>query len=158
MRDAAGLGADRIDFRTTDVYAVRPRDIGTFQVVLVLGLVYHVEDPMGLFRRARALTSPGGICVVESQLTRQHEPIEHGWGRSEEVEHAAGAWAVRIEQDSAANPVASFGGVASFIPNAAALETSLLAAGFASVEWCNIDPAGSPQYVRGDRGLVIART
>ena len=53
-----------------DVFDSRPRGLGQFDVVLLLGLIYHVEDPTGAIRLARGCTR--GVCAIETQLTRQN--------------------------------------------------------------------------------------
>ena len=60
-----------------------------------------------------------GLCVVESQLTQQVEPIVHGNGRADELHRADGSFAVVIEQGD--NSLASTGQVLSLVPNRIAL-------------------------------------
>jgi tRNA (mo5U34)-methyltransferase len=88
-------------------------------VVLCLGLIYHLETPIGAIRIAHALT--GSVCVIESQLTRQTESIVHRWGASDQYEDSPASFAVRVEVDHLTNMLASSGGVASLIPNRVAL-------------------------------------
>lgn len=47
------------DFTTMDLSR-----LGRFDVVLFLGVLYHLEDPMGALRRLVALTA--GLCVIET--------------------------------------------------------------------------------------------
>jgi tRNA (mo5U34)-methyltransferase len=155
VRDHLGTPADRLSFVRADVFDLRPEEIGSFDVVLMLGLVYHLEDPVGAVRVARSLT--GSLCVIESQLNRQNEPIEHGWGATELTVAASGSFAVLIETDQESNPVASAGGGMSLIPNRAALEQMPRVAGFGEVEFAAARPGLNSQYVEGDRGIVLAR-
>jgi tRNA (mo5U34)-methyltransferase len=48
------------DFSTTD-----PAELGQFDVVLFLGVLYHLRDPMAALRKVRALTS--GVAVIETE-------------------------------------------------------------------------------------------
>ena len=80
VRDRLGIEAERLTLRTSDVFDLDPDELGTFDAVLCLGLVYHLENPVGALRIARALTR--GVCIVESQLTEQVAPIRHGWGQT----------------------------------------------------------------------------
>lgn len=99
VRNHRGVEPARLEIRQADIYALDVAELGTFDVVLLLGLIYHVEDPVGALRRARALTR--SLCVVESQLTRQASAIQHGWGTSSgDLERAEGSLALRIEQDA----------------------------------------------------------
>jgi tRNA (mo5U34)-methyltransferase len=155
IRDHFAIPEERLKLIEADVYTLTPEALGQFDVVLLLGLVYHVEDPMGLIRRARALTR--SLCAIESQLTRQEAPILHGWGSSNHLEHAPGSFAVRIEHDSASNRLASVPGVLSLVPNRMALEQMARLAGFGHVEFSDPNPHHNRQYVVGDRGVVVAR-
>lgn len=47
-----------------DLYDLRPEEIGTFDVVLMLGVLYHLRDPMLGLQRAADLTDE--LLVVES--------------------------------------------------------------------------------------------
>ena len=100
------------------MFDVDPLALGTFEVVLVLGLIYHVENPMGVIRLARACTK--SLCVIESQLTQQTQPIVHGLGQSGEFHESKGSFAVQLERGD--NALASTGRVLSLIPNRIALE------------------------------------
>lgn len=42
-------------------------EIGAFDVVLLLGVLYHLEEPLTAIRRAFALTANGGTCVIETE-------------------------------------------------------------------------------------------
>jgi tRNA (mo5U34)-methyltransferase len=101
-------------------------------VVLCLGLIYHLENPVNALRIARALTK--GLCVIESQLAQQNDPITLGNGLSELYEESPASWAARVETDWESNMLASAGGVVSFTPNRAALLQASNAAGFGKRE------------------------
>jgi tRNA (mo5U34)-methyltransferase len=154
LRTHFGIPPERLEFRCADVFELDLSELGTFDVVLCLGLVYHLENPIGAVRIARALTR--GICVIESQLTRQTEDIVHGWGASDRSETTSASFAARIETDGETNMLASSGGVVSLIPNRAALIQATEAAGFAKLEVARPAPGHNAQYVHGDRAVVIA--
>jgi len=48
------------DFMTMDL-----RKLGTFDIVLFLGVIYHLEEPLRALRRLREVT--GGVAVIESE-------------------------------------------------------------------------------------------
>ncbi len=156
IRDHYGIPAAELEFRHADVHALDPAELGTFDVVLCLGLVYHLEDPVGALRLARRLLAPGGLCVAESQLTRQAQPIVYGWGTSSCLDETEASFAVRFE-NAPDHPLASPDGTLSLIPNAAALELAMRVAGFARVLWLEAGPDHNPQYVRRDRGILTGR-
>jgi hypothetical protein len=149
-----GVPKSRLEFRCADVFDLQVSELGTFAVVLCLGLLYHLEDPVGGVRIARALT--GGICVIESQLTRQNGPIIHGWGASDQYEEAPASYAARAETDAEVNMLASAGGVVSLVPNRAALLQAAEVAGFGRFEIAHPAPDHNRQYVLGDRAVLLA--
>lgn len=113
-----------------------------------------MEDPVGVLRLARRLTR--GACVLETQLTRQEEPIVHGLGETESLSAAAGSFALVIEDDAGHNPIASEEGIVSLIPNRVAIEACARAAGFERLEWREADERHNDQYRTGDRGVLVA--
>ena len=52
------------DFMTMDLTS-----LGRFDVVLFLGVLYHLEDPVGAMRRVARVTAPGGLAVIETAAT-----------------------------------------------------------------------------------------
>lgn len=153
VAEQLGVPADRVEYRQADVYDLDPAETGQFDVVLLLGLIYHVEDPTGVIRVAQSLARR--VCVIETQLTRPHEPL--AWGRgAEHTVLAPAGFAAYAEEDSSVNPVASAGGILSLIPNRAAVHEMGRAAGFRLVEEVEPPPLAHPQYTQGDRGLFLA--
>jgi tRNA (mo5U34)-methyltransferase len=55
------------DFTTTDLAA-----LGTFDVVLFLGVLYHLEDPLGALRRLRAVTRRVALIETAAVAIPQH--------------------------------------------------------------------------------------
>jgi tRNA (mo5U34)-methyltransferase len=159
IRDHFGIDGERLEFERANVLELDPEQLGTFDVVLVLGLIYHLENPVGALRTARALTL--GTAVVESQLTAHHEPIRLGWGETGVFCEAPGHWASVVEpaeqQLDEGNPLASFGGVVSLVPNRAALIEGMEVAGFADVRMLDAPADANPQYVEGHRGIAAGR-
>ena len=50
------------DFMTMDL-----APLGRFDVVLFMGVLYHLEDPLRAMRRLAAVTAPGGLAVIETE-------------------------------------------------------------------------------------------
>ena len=155
LADHYGIGEDRLELREASVYDLDPEQLGTFDVVLCLGLIYHLEDPIGAVRKAAALSHR--LCVVESQLTEQTVPIRHGWGQSHAFEEAPASWAARYEVDAQQelNPQASHGGVVSLIPNAAALIQAMTVAGLRDVQILHPSPHHNAQYWGMHRAVAV---
>ena len=53
------------DFMTMDL-----APLGTFDVVLFLGVLYHMENPLDALKRVRAVTAPGGLAVIETEAVK----------------------------------------------------------------------------------------
>jgi tRNA (mo5U34)-methyltransferase len=155
VRDQLGIPPERMEFRLSDVLALDPSELGRYDVVLCLGLIYHMEQPMQALRIARQLAA--GLCVVESQLVRQDRALLFSNGSPNaflKTEMAFGAW---FEEDEA-NPLASADNhVLSLVPNRAALTEMVRHAGFPAVATLRAKPDHDPQYVLGDRGIVTGR-
>lgn len=151
IADRYGISPEKFEVRQGDIYDLDPVELGRFDVVLLLGLVYHVEDPMGAVRRAASVCD--GVCVIEAQLQRQ-DTVE--WSIGPHVTQAPASFAVYVEADAETNPVASDVGIMSLIPNRAALETMPRVAGFGHVRFCEPHADAEEQYLRGDRGQVVA--
>ena len=57
FRVAAGMLGSKVEFRQENIYELHPSRIGRFDVVLCLGLLYHLPDPM------QALGILRGLCT-----------------------------------------------------------------------------------------------
>lgn len=62
---ARALGSG-VKFARANLFALRPRDVGTFDLVLFLGLIYHLPDPMRAIRLVRGLCAR--LMWLESHL------------------------------------------------------------------------------------------
>jgi tRNA (mo5U34)-methyltransferase len=157
IRDHFGIPAERLRFEQSSVYDLDAAQLGTFDVVLVLGLIYHLEDPIGALRIARALSR--GTVVVESQLTAQQAPIPVGWGQTGVFKEAPEHWAAILEpaaeQEDEGNLLSSFGGVLSLVPNRAALVQALEVVGLADVRMLDAPAHLNEQYVEGHRAIAV---
>jgi len=52
---AAKLLGSRVEFRQANLYHLSPAELGTFDLVLFLGLLYHLPDPIRALRIVRSL-------------------------------------------------------------------------------------------------------
>lgn len=155
VRDFLGIDAGRLTFQAADVLDLDAATLGGFDVVLCLGLIYHVEHPMGVLRLARKLTR--GLCVIESQTARAETPALFGFGARDAFEATDAIIAVHHEVDQPTNPLASYGGALSFCPNPAALRMMTAAAGFGEIRRAEPRDGHDPDYHTGDRAVLFAR-
>lgn len=53
--------------RVDSIYNLRPRDYGTFDVILFLGILYHLPDPVLALSIVRDLCKPSAFLFMETQ-------------------------------------------------------------------------------------------
>src|SRR5207245_10929101 len=69
FRAIAGLLASRVEYRRMDVLDV-PEPDERFDVVLCLGILHRVTNPIALLRALAAVLAPGGEVVLETYGSR----------------------------------------------------------------------------------------
>jgi len=145
IREITGLS--NVDFEEHDVFAVSS-SVGTFDVSLLLGLLYHLDNPVGALRIARTLTR--GVCVIETQVARPAPDLECLWGsgdgRSGPGVAVVGSDTIHVEG----------GHEVALVPTLDALLDILGAVGFRDVKVIEPAPDDFPQFVDGDRVVVVA--
>lgn len=114
-RSIFGSGVEDMvgDFATMSIDPLR----GRFDVVLYLGTLYHMADPIGNLRRLYEVTAPGGLAVIETQAIAidglEHVPLCENHGPLHSLNTDSSNW---------------------WSPNALALRQMLLAVGFETAE------------------------
>lgn len=114
-RSILGSGVEDMvgDFATMSLDPLR----GRFDVVLYLGTLYHMADPIGNLRRLYEVTAPGGLAVIETQAMTidglEHVPLCENHGPLHPLNTDSSNW---------------------WSPNALALRQMLLAVGFETAE------------------------
>jgi len=107
------------DFMTSDLDA-----LGPFDVVLYLGVLYHMKEPLSAIERVRKVT--GSVAAIETEAVHfqhmDHEPLLQFHAGSD-VQTDFGNW---------------------FVPTIAALRALCIAAGFSKVEVVEGPPAAPP--------------
>jgi len=68
-REALG---SRVQSRVVDVMDLEPGEVGTFDIVLLLGVLYHLPDPLAGLQRIAAITAPGGLMILETHVDMLH--------------------------------------------------------------------------------------
>lgn len=63
---AAELLGSRVEHRLMNVYDLSAEALGRFDLVLFLGVVYHLRDPVRALDAIRSVCRPGALVVVES--------------------------------------------------------------------------------------------
>ncbi|HVN52046.1 MAG TPA: DUF1698 domain-containing protein [Acidimicrobiales bacterium] len=55
-----------VEDRTIDVFDLSPGSVGTFDLVLFLGVLYHLKDPIGALEHVASVTD--GMAIVETEV------------------------------------------------------------------------------------------
>jgi tRNA (mo5U34)-methyltransferase len=118
------LGVDQPEFRVMSIDDVTPEKTGSFDVVLCLGILYHLEDPVGAMRSLSAVAEH--VMLVDTNITYNRFMRGRPYWRTNvpplgSETGTTGAW--RTEQR-----------VFQFTPSAAAVEQLLGFLGFSSVQ------------------------
>jgi tRNA (mo5U34)-methyltransferase len=81
-REALGLG-EAVDDRVIDIMDMSPETLGeTFDVVLFLGILYHLADPIGALRRAASMCDEVLLIETETSLNFLPYPAARVWPTS----------------------------------------------------------------------------
>lgn len=73
---AHGLLQSEVEFREGNVYELSPEAIGEFDVVICLGLLYHLRYPMVALDRLRAITNR--FMILETLCLDEHFVLDDG--------------------------------------------------------------------------------
>ena len=65
----------KVEFRQADLLDLSPDTIGRFDIVLFLGVLYHLRHPLLGLERAADLCAPGGLVIVESEILRPFDDL-----------------------------------------------------------------------------------
>lgn len=147
------LGHGSLDFIHSDIFDLDPAALGAFDVVLMLGLLYHLENPVGALRLARALCRD--LFVVETQVVPGMTGMVD-FGSYRFVRPLKGAFGVIDEVNETHGPEAGATGIC-LVPSLEALHWLLETVGFRAVEVLP-PPADAYEQLRyGKRVMVAAR-
>ena len=147
------LGMDQVTFRKGDVHEQAPEQLGQFDVVLMLGLLYHLEDPVGALRVCRSLCRK--LCVIETQIV----PGMNGYvdyGSYQYVRPLKGSFGIIDETEETHGPEASITGVC-LVPSLDALLWLLEKVGFSSATVLRPPDDAYEQLRYHKRVMVAAR-
>lgn len=151
IRDA--LGYDNVSFRVARLEDLDVSEIGSFDVIFLFGILYHLSDPVGALARASALARD--MIVVDTSLLRfRYVDGLVKWPlwrmkvvpamTEDDHDITTGRW-----RTSAA---------AQFYPNHVAVRALLRFAGFDEVEMLRpTSPDLEPRYYQGKRATFVAR-
>lgn len=149
IREALHLGNLRV--QQSDVHALTPEALGRFDIVLMLGLIYHLENPVGALRVAHALTRR--ICLVETQIVPgMTGMVDYGSYRF--VRPLKGSFGIIDETEETHGPEASTTGIC-LVPSLEALMWIMRKIGFRRVELLE-PPADAYEQLRYGKRVMVA--
>jgi hypothetical protein len=152
MRDIFGF--KNLRFLKGDLQTMQPHQIGRFDVSLLLGILYHLENVVGVLRLAQAVTKR--LCVIETQVAPNMTGVTD-WGSYKYSKQIVGCLALVDETSELAidNREANISAITLF-PSLPALLYLLRAVGFAHAEVIPPVADSYEQIATGKRVVVAA--
>lgn len=134
-----------------DINILQPGDLGQFDITLMLGLLYHIENPVGAIRLARALTRKA--CVIETQVVPNMTGVVD-WGSYLFQRPLVASFGIIDETAETHAPEASTTGIC-VTPSYEALLFLMRKLGFGRIERIPVPAGGYEQLASGKRVMVI---
>ena len=147
---ARAYGLPHLRAAQHDINTLRPADLGQFDVTLMLGLLYHIENPVGAIRLARALTKK--VCIIETQVVPNMTGIVD-WGSFQFQRPMVASFGIIDETAEVHAPEASTTGIC-VTPSYEALLFLMGKLGFSRVERIPVPAGGYEQLASGKRVMV----
>jgi ubiquinone/menaquinone biosynthesis C-methylase UbiE len=147
IRELSGISS--LSFEEGDLFNITPEKNGTFTLTLFLGILYHLDNPMGALRILRSLTEK--VCILETQVATGNTRLECTWGT--ETYHRNGPGIAILSSDEMH---VHGGNVLTFVPSVEALHAMLFAVGFSRIYQCIPSQNLNEQYRTNDRVILFA--
>ena len=145
-------GATTLRLHKCDIEDARPEEIGTHDVTLMLGLLYHLENPVRALRLARAITRK--VFVIETQVVPHASGIVD-WGARIFRRPMVGCFGIIDETEETHANEASTHGIC-LAPSIEALAWLLKRVGFSRVERLEVPADGYEQLAEHKRAMFAA--
>lgn len=145
-------GYKNLDYRVGDVRTMDATDYEPADIVLVFGLLYHLENPVQAIRLASQLTR--NVCIIETQITPNITGIVD-WGACTNHREIQGTFSIIDETEETDKPEASISGI-SVVPSKEALFWLFKHFGFKRIEVVPVPAGGYEQLVSGNRVVIAA--
>ncbi|MGD2128949.1 MAG: DUF1698 domain-containing protein [Lysobacterales bacterium] len=146
-------GLQNLAFERGDVHEQQSATLGQFDVVLMLGLLYHLENPIGALRTCRDLCR--GLCVIETQVVPGITGyVDYGSYRF--VRQLKGTFGIIDETADTHGPEASVTGIC-LVPSLDALLWTLEKVGFSQAAVLEPPEDAYEQLLYHKRVMVVAQ-
>lgn len=147
---AKAMGLTKIRASQGDVHDLDTESLGVFDIVLMLGLIYHLENPVGAIRKAHALTNR--LCLIETQVVPHLSgPVD--WGHHTFVKELKGCFGVIDETEETHGLEASTLGIC-LAPSVPVLMWIMRKVGFDRVDLLEPPENAYEQHRFGKRVMV----
>lgn len=142
----------KIQTLQSDVHALDAKALGKFDLVLCLGLIYHLENPIGALRKAFELCK--NACLVETQIAPGQTGLVD-YGSYQFVKKIEASFVVVDETHETHGSEASTQGIC-LVPDLGGLIWILKKIGFSRVEVLPVPANGYEQLLYGKRAMLAA--
>lgn len=143
---------NNLSFIQSDIFDLDLEKLGMFDVVLMFGLLYHLENPVGGLRVLRKFAKTA--CLIETQIAPNVASITR-WGNSSDVRTFRGNFGVIDEKyELSTNNREANTTTISLVPSGEALDYLLRELGFSSVIQVKPPDDGYDLLLSGDRVMV----
>ena len=148
------FGDDNLRFAQGDIQRLTASEVGRFDVTLLFGILYHLENIVGVLRLVQAVTTR--ICLIETQIAPNLSGVAD-WGSNTSIKEIAGILAIVDESTELAgnNNEASLTPI-SLLPSLPGLMWLLKAVGFRSCKVITPPADAYEQLVSGKRVVLAA--
>jgi len=144
-------GMDQLSFQQGDIHDQNPETLGQFDVVLMLGLLYHLENPVGALRTCRTLCK--NLCIIETQIVPGMTGFVD-YGSYQYVRPLKGSFGIVDEMEDTHGPEASVTGIC-LVPSLDALMWLLEKVGFSSATVLE-PPEDAYEQLRYHKRVMVA--
>jgi ubiquinone/menaquinone biosynthesis C-methylase UbiE len=149
---ASVYNLNQLRFSQADVHELDASVSGRFDVVLMLGLLYHLENPVGALRTAKALCSR--VCMIETQVVPGMTGFVD-YGSYKYVRPLKGSFGLIDETNDTHGPEASVTGIC-LVPSLDGLLWMLEKVGFSEIFVLEPPEDAYEQLRYGKRVMVAA--
>jgi len=141
----------QLSFQQGDIHDQVPGQLGQLDVVLVLGLLYHLENPVGALRVCRSLCK--NTCIIETQIVPGMTGFVD-YGSYQYVRPLKGSFGIIDEMEDTHGPEASVTGIC-LVPSLDALMWLLEKVGFSHATVLE-PPADAYEQLRYHKRVMVA--
>lgn len=139
-----------LDYIVHNLFETNSDEIGQFDLTLFLGLLYHLENPMGALRKVRSLTKK--MCVIETQVARDTTKLDILNGSDTNIKQGSGIGVFQADENHVEGDLSVV-----LVPTLEALYQMLYAVGFDRI-YLSVPPKSMfNQYPDFDRVIIFAQ-